>query len=355
MHSRLLLITVLAGSCPGLRADFSYEQTSKITGGAMAGMMKFAGAFSKELREPIVTTVSVKGNRMAHINKHSVQITDLDKETITNVNLDKRTYSVMTFAQTKEMMEQMAQKAQSNKPDTANLDFAVDVKDTGQTRSFLGKEAHEMLMTLKMQGTDAKTGNKGGIDMVVDMWLAAGIPGSDEMRDFQRRMAEKMSWAPGANPMMMNQPQMARGMAELYKQRGKLDGIPVYEVVKMNGNAEGMPDAQAAGSQSSDSRRQSSEAPPPSVSDAIGSALGGRLGIGGFGRKKKPQDQPKDQPKENASSEQSGGRQSASGSLMEMTMEVTSFSSSVDSSKFDVPAGFNKVEEDPMGGRGRRR
>ena len=254
MYSKLILITTLAGSCAGLRADFSYDQTSKITGGVMAGMMKFAGAFSKELREPIVTTVAVKGNRMAHINKHSVQIIDLDKETTTSVNLDKRTYSVMTFAQTKEMMEQMAQKAQSSKPDTANLDFAVDIKDTGQTKSFLGKEAHQMVMTMKMQGTDAKTGNKGGLDMIVDMWVAPGIAGSEEMRDFQRRMAEKMAWAPGATPMMMAQPQMAKGMAELQKQAAKLDGIPVYEVIKMNGSAEGMPDAQASGS---GSQRQS--------------------------------------------------------------------------------------------------
>lgn len=346
MYSRLIIILALAGCYAGLRADFSYEQTSKITGGVMAGMMKFAGAFSKEVREPIVTTVAVKGSRMAHINKRSVQIIDLDSETITNVNLDKRTYSVMTFAQMKDMMEQAAQKMQSGKPDTANLDFAVDIKDTGQTKSFLGKEAHEMVMTVKMQGTDAKTGNKGGIDMVVDMWVAPGIPGSEEMRDFQRRMAQKMAWAPGTSAMMMGQPQMARGMSEVYKQAAKLDGIPVYQVIKMNGSAEGMPDAQASGSQ-----RQSSDTPPPSVSDAIGSALGGRLGIGGFGRKKKPQDQPK----ETASSEQSGGPQSVSGSLMEMTMEVTNYSASVDASKFDVPAGFTKVEEDPMGGRGRRR
>ena len=38
-----------------LLADFSYEQTTKMTGGAMMGMMKIAGAFSKQLREPVQT------------------------------------------------------------------------------------------------------------------------------------------------------------------------------------------------------------------------------------------------------------------------------------------------------------
>jgi len=34
-----------------LRADFTYESTTKITGGALVGMMKFAGAFSKDARK----------------------------------------------------------------------------------------------------------------------------------------------------------------------------------------------------------------------------------------------------------------------------------------------------------------
>ena len=41
-------------------ADFRYQETTKITGGAMVGMMKFAGAFSKDAKkamEPITSTV----------------------------------------------------------------------------------------------------------------------------------------------------------------------------------------------------------------------------------------------------------------------------------------------------------
>src|ERR1700704_952159 len=85
---------------PGcLLADFSYDQTTKMTGGAMMGMMKIAGAFSKQVREPVQTTVLVKGNHMAHSSKDHAQIIDLDSETITEVNFQKKQYSVMTFAE----------------------------------------------------------------------------------------------------------------------------------------------------------------------------------------------------------------------------------------------------------------
>src|SRR5260370_12340236 len=56
---RKTAIFLVAACLPAL-ADFSYDQTSKITGGMMAGMMKFAGAFSKQPREPMVNTLALE-------------------------------------------------------------------------------------------------------------------------------------------------------------------------------------------------------------------------------------------------------------------------------------------------------
>jgi hypothetical protein len=43
-----------------LLADFSYQQTSTITGGLMASLMKVAGVFFKPARESIRNTIAVK-------------------------------------------------------------------------------------------------------------------------------------------------------------------------------------------------------------------------------------------------------------------------------------------------------
>src|SRR5258708_36928897 len=102
---RKAVIFVVALSLPAF-ADFSYEQTSKITGGMMAGMMKFAGAFSKQAREPMVNTVAVKGDRMGHWSAHHASVIDNDKETTTQINFDKKQDSVMTSAQIKPRMEE---------------------------------------------------------------------------------------------------------------------------------------------------------------------------------------------------------------------------------------------------------
>src|SRR2546423_12769042 len=105
MFKRLGILSLALCVPACLLADFSYEESTKITGGMMAGMMKFAGAFSKQAREPIQSNVAIKGNRMAHWSKDRATVIDLDSETITEINFPKKTYSVMTFAEMKQAME----------------------------------------------------------------------------------------------------------------------------------------------------------------------------------------------------------------------------------------------------------
>jgi hypothetical protein len=345
-------VPILLACLPAcLLADFSYDESTKITGGMMAGVMKFAGAFSKQAREPIQSTVAVKGNRMLHGNKDRASVIDLDNETITEINYQKKTYSVMTFAEMKQAMEQAMQRmkdapkqppqqaSQEQKPDV-KTDFKLDIKNTGESREIAGLQAKETILTMSVEGTDQQSGNKGAMVIVSDMWLAPKIPGYDEITRFHRRMAEKMAvWTPDSamNPMM-GRPDMARAMENMRKEGAKMEGIPVLTVMKMTGSAEGQPSSGTSDTQTSS--QQSKPQPKPD----LGSVLGGKLGgFGGFGRKKKQDDSQASStppPSDNAS---------ASGSLMETTTEMSSFSSAaIDPSRFSPPAGFKKVESEMM-------
>jgi hypothetical protein len=323
----------IVAACLPAFGDFSYDETSKITGGMMAGVMKFAGAFSKQAREPIVTAVAVKGNRMVHASPHHASVIDLDSETITDINFDKKQYSVMTFAQMKQMMDEMSQKMKSSRDaQKADVHFKVSAKDTGEKKSIAGYDTHEMILTMEMEGADQETGNKGGMVITSDMWIAPKVSGYNEVADFRKRMAQKLDWTPNGMGMMGARPDMSKGMAELAKESSKLNGMPVFQTVKMGVHAEG----QAQGAQPAAQQQQDQQADKPS----LGSLLGGK-----FGRKKKD-----DSAGEGGAAPQSSG--DASGSLMEMTMEMGGFSAApVDPSKFEIPAGFKQVEPDA----GRRR
>jgi len=343
----ILIVLACLPTC--LLADFSYEQSTKITGGMMAGVMKFAGAFSKQAREPLQSTVAIKGNRMFNGNKDHAQVIDLDSETITEINFPKKTYSVMTFAEMKQAMEQAMQRAkdapkqqqpQQDQKSDVKTDFKLDIKNTGQSKEINGLQAKETILTMQIEGTDQKTGNKGAMVVISDMWLAPKVPGYEEVRNFHRRMAEKMAWTPDSSGMnaFMSRPDMARAMENMRKEGAKMDGIPILTVMKMTGAAEGQ---SSENSETQTSSQQSKPQPKPD----LGSVLGGKLGgFGGFGRKKKPQDDS-----QASSTPPPSETTSASGSLIEMTTESSGFSSApLEPSKFSTPAGFKKVESEMM-------
>lgn len=345
-HHVPIAAAVLALVAPGLRADFSYEQSTKITGGAMAGMMRVAGAFSKQARMPVKSQIMVKGDRMAHLNGDTGQIIDLANETITDINFAKKTYSVVTFAQMAEAMKKMSERMHQD-PES-DIDFKIDLKDTGATKDIQGLSTHQMVMTLSGMVTDKKTGRQGEMKIVSDMWLTKDVKGYDEVRAFYRRMAEKMAFMPGGMGGGMMQPGMMKGMSEISKQAAKMEGVPVLQLIRI-GDA---PAAQS-GSAPPPPSQTTQATPAPSASDAAAGAIAGRLGrlggLGGFGRKKKPQEEPKAEQPAPAAEPAAAPAQAAPGSLMEMTTELTSFSAaSVDSSKVQVPSGFKQVESEML-------
>jgi len=326
MFGRLTMISaMLAFGVSPMFADFSYQEKSTITGGMVAGMMKVAGVFSKAAREPIQATVAVKGDRMAHRSERHASIIDLGNETITQIDLQRKTYSVMTFEQMKAMLAQMQQKMKQN-PNANQMSFRVSANRTGNRKTIGGMDAKEIILKMEMQGTDQQSGQQGGMTISTDLWVAPAVDGYDEIRHFHRRMAEKLNWTPGGNMFMAN-PQVSGGMAEVYKEMSKLDGMPVFETVSMG--VAGQPagsSGQPAAQQSQDQQQQQSA--------GIGGVLAGRLGLG---RKKQT----------TSSDDQSGAGGSSAGSLLDMNVEMSGFSSSpADPSWFEVPAGFKKVEPD---------
>jgi hypothetical protein len=346
----LLLTCALASTSTVARADFTYEESSQITGGSIMSMMKIAGAFSKQARQindPILTSVMVKGNRMIRNNKDRSEIIDLDAGTLTEIDHVKKQYTTMTFEQMRQRMEaamanakaqQAKQQPQPPPPgddaQKVDLKFNVKVRNTGATRDVAGLSAKESIMTMTMDATDQKSGQTGSLAITNDMYLAPDIPGYDEVRDFYKRYAVRMgtvlNGAINSQMMaMMRQPGAGKGMADMVEEMSKLKGIPVFQIMRMGTTMDGMPLAAA------------SEAPlpvgppPPSAGDVAKSAVMNSIPFGSFGRRKKQEDPP---PAANTA-------QPTSAVLIESNTQMTNFSRiSIDPSQFSPPAGYKQVE-----------
>lgn len=350
----VLLACTLISTSAISHADFTYQETTQITGGSVMSLMKLAGAFSRQARQagaPIVSTVTVKGNRMMRADKDRTEIIDLDADTITVIDHLKKQYTTMTFEQMRQQLEAamakakaQQQKQQPTGSDAQNVDvkFNIKVRNTGATRDVAGLSAKESILTMNMDATDQKSGQTGTLAITNDMYLAPEIPGYEEVRDFYRRYALKMgtvmSGAIGPQMMaMMQQPAAGKGMADMVEEMSKLKGIPVLQIMRMGTTVDGTPLPAAS------EAPLPTAPPPPTAGDvakqSASSAIMSSIPFGGFGRKKKQEDPPPPTADSDASAP------TTAAVLVESNTQLTSFSQApIDASQFSPPAGYNKVE-----------
>ncbi len=350
---------VLATAMAAHGADFSYQQTTQVTGGSMLQMMKMAGAFSAQARkmgDPIVSTVYLQGNRKASVSQDAIEIIDLDKEAVTHVDLVKHTYYTLTFAEMRARIEAARAKAAkeakkqapaAQQPDANNVQASFDVKvrNTGAHRAMSGLDTSESIMTMTMTATatdkDTKSQQSGSLGITNDMWMTPEIPGYVQLRDFDMRYAAKMASVIGLGTgadftgMLMTHPGATEGMAKMAAEMQKLHGVPVMQITRMGPTTDGKPIPAA------------SEAPlPPPTPAPSGGDLAKQAFVNslpfGFGHKKKDQDQSANQ---NAGANgQAGAPSGVAAILMETQVATSNFSTApIDGAHFEVPAGMKQI------------
>jgi hypothetical protein len=316
----------------------------------------------------MVTTHYVKGKRLRTDNPDGkVQIIDAEGRRFIDIDTQKHTYSVITFDQMKQSIENAQQQAQkkmdqdpktNQDPKTKDVKADVNVKfkitPGTATRQIMGHTANESKVEVQMdvqaqakdntQPGQPSTPVSGTILTTMDMWVAPDVNGYQELAQFYAQMGKEINWVPPSNIHV--DPRASQSMDEVQKNSTSLKGFPLLQYMTMS--MAGQQDAAGGTAQNSNSSASSSASSSSSSSD---SSLSGAMakGIGGLFSKKKKQDDAADQNSQNPPPP------STPGSLMEMTIEVNSFSdSALDSALFDVPAGYALVTQSPdqiMGGK----
>jgi hypothetical protein len=358
----LTVIGVLCGTC---HADFKYSETTKVTGGAMMGAVKFASVFSKNAKRamaPTTRTVAIQGNKLREEQSDGkIQIIDLDNRRFIEIDPQAKTYGIMTFDEMKQAMQRKQQEMQAKlkeeqakHPDnTQKTNVKITPKfessETGATRTILGLPTKEVKAKVEMlmESDDPKTqGQQVSTVVNTDQWIAEDIPGYSEIRQFYLKMAKEMDWVPGQVMQGMANSNVQVSLAELRKNNvAHITGMPMlsYTSMTLGGNAAtAQPTAQPA-----------PPPPPPQKhdDDAIPTTASGAVmkGLGGMFKKKK--EQPQEQEKQAPGA---ANPASTSGSLMDMQTEVTNYSNdSLDAALFGPPAGYTQTQksaDDVLGG-----
>jgi len=346
MRGILSVIAVLVLGGAAVSADFSYSQTTRVTGGTLLNMTRFMPG-AGQIKEPKTHTIAVKGGKMVTYDADSATIIDADAETMTQIDFKKKQYAVITFAEMKQAMQamraqlaqaqaQLAQTQQQAPPVNPLEGMKVSVNETGQTKVISGLNTKQYILTMEMGGAPAGAPpNTPSNKTTMDTWMAPTLPGYEEVTAFGVKMASKLSdlATPGMNPMAMFREDVAASVKTMATEMSKMSGIPVYQTMTMTGmQASGPSAGEAAKGAAVDAAGQAA------AGAALGrTRLGGLAGIGGLGRKK---------PEEPKPAEQAAPAPLQPVVLMEQVTEISSLAATVDASKFAVPTGFKQVEHE---------
>lgn len=222
-----------------LSADFSFVETTSLSGGTMTGAMNFAGKFGGGGFKNMQTRVYVSGDVMARIDERTGSI----------INLRERTVSGVT--------------------------------------------AKEMILLITAESSEQNKSRSKTMNMATNMWRSTEVAGHQELQDFYRRMSESIAWNP-SSPMLASMQQgfeMGESMAKLQEEAAKMDGAMVKQIMRLGGTEEGLEQL----TQEDQEKVAAAQQQNGGGSGLMKGALGG---LGGFGGRKKraPEPQPSNGP-----------------------------------------------------------
>lgn len=282
----VFMIAALVACLPAfVRAEVKTQQKTQMKFEGMMGrvMGMFGG---KAMKEGVIETVAVKGNRKAVIGQETGEIIDLDEEVVYRLDMRRKTYRRVTFAELRrELEEAQAKAAEAMKgekptaqpqPDQSRMQIEFDLKESGQKRQINGHDCREVIMTVTMHEKGKPIEQAGGSIMTANIWLAPEIPYLEEIREFDRRYAEKLRGPLGLSAADAQQmaaamamyPGMQEMIAKLEAEKVNMNGTEILTVLTM---------ASVRSPQQMEQEEREPERGTPPTAGGIGGLLGRRL------------------------------------------------------------------------------
>lgn len=335
----VLAATLALVSTPVLKADVRSDEKTRVQlGGALGKMMNFFGG--RSAREGVTQTVALKGNRLMTTNENTGEIVDLSEEKVYSLDMKKKQYTVVTFAEMRRRMEEARKKAEEDAkkapaetgdparqdPNAKQMEVDFEVKNTGEKKDINGFSTTQSLMIITVREKGKTLQQGGGMVMTADMWMTPSIPAMKEVAEFHMKYAQQLygPMVAGASPQdmaaaMAMYPMMKPAMEKMAAEGKKLQGTPILTTTTFEGvmSAEQMKEQQSAGGKTSES----------SAPTSVGGVLGG---LGRRMARKKEDDAPAAAgPKDRAT-------------IFTATNEVLKVATTVSAEEVAIPAGFKE-------------
>src|SRR5688500_17459216 len=271
MTKRVASLSAFLLGCAALcQADARVERKTTVKfGGAIGGVLNRLGG--KATKEGVVETTTVKGTRRASLSANAGEIVDLGEEKIYQLDLNDKSYRVVTFAELRRQAEEASRSAgdgdgkggrdtstreERGRADTRQekapeyeVDF--DVNETGARENINGFDTRQVVWTLTVRPKGKSLDEGGGVVLLADMWMGPRVAAVKELEDFEVRYGQKLygTTVSAADmrsmaAVMAANPAMATAMKKLQEKRVNAEGTAIRATLTFD--AVGVPGQQGA-------------------------------------------------------------------------------------------------------------
>jgi hypothetical protein len=365
------LAALFAAAAGTASADVTTQQKMSVDGVGMMAVGNMSGTTTTAIsgnRSRTDSDVQLESKFVRFLARNAVgpsaDIVLLDSDKLYHINMNKKEYTESSFAELRTRMHNALQGKGAGDGETPRQPSAIDqskcewlepkseVKKTGQKATLAGFDAEELVITAEQPCKDKETGAICEIALTLDEWLAPKLITNDEVMKYHRAYAQKLGLDQALNQDVNDRAKALfaqyKGIwADIVNKMKDAKGYPVRSSFSLAIGGDQCKQAQAAQQQSGDGNSGSSDSSSGSSSGDLAKNMGAKLGS--LFHKKKDEAPPADS--------QSGQGQAAavppavagpSGTMRLMTIntELVSVSTApIPSDKFEVPAGFKKVEQ----------
>ena len=208
-----LALAAAAAAHPAAAQDLTYTTTTKLE---MSGTLGRILSLVTDLDKPTVEKTYFQGARIRKDQEKSSSIMDWNAGTMTLLDHDKKTYTVLDFAQ---MLEQTAAAVEQARPEAGEMpdvEVSVSSERTGKTETIAGYAAEQVVFVIevKPKGQGGEGDAPPTTALVTDLWLSAEFPEYRMMQQMQgeglealrqsgaQAMAQAMAALAGTDPTL---------------------------------------------------------------------------------------------------------------------------------------------------------
>jgi hypothetical protein len=227
-------LACLIATATSVHADSIFTQRTKINGAGDLGRMKIVREVRiSQDKERAESTIEFSGTAARDVGAKpvdTIEFVRLDQGLVMTLDSRGRTFTERSLPDSRAYLQELAAEADTSTGcvEAPGASPVVTVKSSAETRRIGMWDAMRTRITSRTEVVDLQTGAERNAEVVMDLWMATNIPGTEEIRGFETARASRLGLASETFPALAGLAGgFQRSMEKIRDAYATLPGYPV--------------------------------------------------------------------------------------------------------------------------------